>query len=116
MIKIRKEEGGRAPADKGRGRDTRPPRDGAPVKFGKRPPRPAREADQGNDDAPFADKSADVAHHRFNDISEIDGQILRLLEKRLYADSAGIGRFNGVYPCASGSNAGIGSCIPERDD
>jgi len=84
MIKIRKDEPGRAPADKGRGKDTRPARDGGPPKFAKRPPRPARDADHDNEPPPFADKAADVAQHRFTDISEIDGQILRLLEKRSF--------------------------------
>ncbi|WP_285906541.1 chorismate mutase [Pseudodesulfovibrio pelocollis] len=88
MIKIRKEDGGRAPADKGRGRDTRPARGGAPVKFNKRPSQPESRRDAAGDhiesSEDFADKSADVAQHRFTDISEIDAQILRLLEKRSF--------------------------------
>ncbi len=45
--------------------------------FGKRPPRPAFD-----ENAP--DKAEVVANHRFNDISEIDNQVLDLLEKRAF--------------------------------
>ncbi|MUM76685.1 chorismate mutase [Pseudodesulfovibrio sp. F-1] len=84
MIKIRKEDTGRTPVGKGSGRGGRPARGEGPVKFGKRPPRPTRDTDQDGEDAPFADKAADVAQHRFTDISQIDGQILHLLEKRSF--------------------------------
>jgi 5-enolpyruvylshikimate-3-phosphate synthase/chorismate mutase len=88
MIKIRKEDGGPASGDRPRRTDRRPGRDGAPVKFNKRPARPVHDRDAAGDhietDQPFADKSADVAQHRFTDISEIDAQILSLLEKRSF--------------------------------
>ncbi|BDQ37745.1 hypothetical protein SYK_21050 [Pseudodesulfovibrio nedwellii] len=45
--------------------------------FGNKPERPMRD-----DDAPA--KSEVVANHRFNDISDIDDQILHLLEKRAF--------------------------------
>nr|WP_321259692.1 chorismate mutase [uncultured Pseudodesulfovibrio sp.] len=45
--------------------------------FGNKPQRPMRD-----DDAPA--KSEVVANHRFNDISDIDDQILHLLEKRAF--------------------------------
>lgn len=45
--------------------------------FGNKPPRPAED-----ENAPA--KSEVVANHRFNDISDIDNQILNLLEKRAF--------------------------------
>jgi 5-enolpyruvylshikimate-3-phosphate synthase/chorismate mutase len=95
MIKIRKDDG-RGASDDQRRSDRRPGRDGAPVKFNKRPPRDGGRRDdrrddrrrdnpgQSGDDQEFTDKSADVAQHRFTDISELDAQVLRLLEKRSF--------------------------------
>ncbi len=45
--------------------------------FGNKPPRP-----EGDEE--FVDKAAMVAGHRFNDISDIDNQVLDLLEKRAF--------------------------------
>jgi 5-enolpyruvylshikimate-3-phosphate synthase/chorismate mutase len=88
MIKIRKEDGRGVSGDSRRKSDRRPGRDGAPKNFTRRPPRPEGRRDAAGDhiesDEDFADKSADVAQHRFTDISEIDAQILRLLEKRSF--------------------------------
>lgn len=88
MIKIRKDDGRGVSGDSRRKSDRRPGRDGAPKNFTRRPPRPEPRRDAAGDhiesDEDFADKSADVAQHRFTDISEIDAQILRLLEKRSF--------------------------------
>jgi 5-enolpyruvylshikimate-3-phosphate synthase/chorismate mutase len=92
MIKIRKDDGRGASGDSPRRNDRRGGRDGAPVKFNKRPPRDGgRRDDQRREplldadgEPQYADKSADVAQHRFTDISELDAQVLRLLEKRSF--------------------------------
>lgn len=87
MIKIRKSDG---PRDGGRS-DGRGPSRGGPRKFEKRggSRRPKRdffgnlpERPEGEDE--FVDKTAVVSEHRFNDISELDAQVLNLLEKRAF--------------------------------
>jgi 5-enolpyruvylshikimate-3-phosphate synthase/chorismate mutase len=92
MIKIRKDNDGTGGPDRPRRDDSRPPRKfdkrggprtgGRPKRdfFGNRPeptgPQP------GDDD--FVDKATQVTQHRADDISDIDNQVLDLLEKRAY--------------------------------
>ncbi|QGY39895.1 chorismate mutase [Pseudodesulfovibrio cashew] len=76
MIKIRKDDWGGPSDDRPRRDPSRGPR-----KFNKGGShRPMNKGGSDND----LDKSEVIANHRFDDISDIDNQILNLLEKRAY--------------------------------
>ena len=81
MIKIRKNDGHRAQGSARR--DSRGSFSDGPKKYERRggPRGNRRDADSEGE---FVDKAAVVSEHRFNDISEIDAQVLSLLEKRAF--------------------------------